>query len=216
MMLGLVVQAPAQTNNYSQSVNAAIPDGNPTGISSVIQVSGVSGFVSSITVGLNISGGANGDLYAYITHLNDTAAVLLNRVGRTADDAFGYTDAGFTIYLNDLAQFDIHTYGGNGGAPLSGTWQPDGRLVDPQLVLDTSPRTALLSGLNGQSPNGNWTLFIADFAGGQQSTLQSWSLEITSVPEPAAGSILLAACLLSPFFTLLRARRKRQPCRYSE
>jgi hypothetical protein len=34
------------------------------------------------------------------------------------------------------------------------------------------------------NPNGTWTLFIADLSGGEQSTLVSWSLDITAVPEP--------------------------------
>ncbi len=32
-------------------------------------------------------------------------AVLLNRVGRASDDAFGYDDSGFQVTLNDLAPF---------------------------------------------------------------------------------------------------------------
>jgi hypothetical protein len=37
---------------------------------------------------------------------------------------------------------------------------------------------------NGQNPNNAWTLFFADTDPGGQTTLNSWSLNITAVPEP--------------------------------
>jgi hypothetical protein len=41
-------------------------------------------------------------------------------------------------------------------------------------------------GLDG---NGTWSLFLADLSAGNQSTLASWSLDITTVPEPTAIAI---------------------------
>lgn len=50
------------------------------------------------------------------------------------------------------------------------------------------------------NPNGTWTLYFADAVAGDQSTLNSWSLQITAVPEPAtlalavfAGGLAVAA-----------------------
>lgn len=37
----------------------------------------------------------------------------------------------------------------------------------------------------GLNPNDTWTLFFADAAAGDQTALNSWSLQITAVPEPA-------------------------------
>jgi hypothetical protein len=54
------------------------------------------------------------------------------------------------------------------GGPLTGIWTPDGRVVDPDLVLNTDPRTALLGSFNGLDPNGEWTLLIADLDTGAQ------------------------------------------------
>ena len=42
-----------------------------------------------------------------------------------------------------------------------------------------------LDALNGLNPNGSWVLFLADLSGGGQSTITSWDLDITAVPEPA-------------------------------
>ena len=49
-----------------------------------------------------------------------------------------------------------------------GKWVADGRTNRPTEVLDTDARPALLSGFNGLDPNGNWTVFVADVAGGRQ------------------------------------------------
>ncbi len=178
---------------YSGPLNQIVPDGNPTGLQSTLNVSGFTENIQSVTVHLNISGGYNGDLYVYLAYGNQSA-ILLNRVGRSAGSPFGYDDAGFSIILSDSGASDVHNYGGVNGGTLTGTWQPDGRAVSPQSVLDSDPRTAMLSTFNGLNPNGSWTLFVADMAGGPDarvSTLTDWSLDIQPVPEPV--NVALAA-----------------------
>ena len=67
--------------------------------------------------------------------------------------AAGYADNGFSFTLADTAAADVHTYrqtvtgneltpisSATPAAPLTGTWQPDGRTADPGTVLTTSPR----------------------------------------------------------------------------
>src|SRR5688572_4755667 len=63
-------------------INTAIPDGNLNGFSDTRTISGIPGSggapqISYVTVALNISGGYNGDLYAYLVH-NSGFVVLLN------------------------------------------------------------------------------------------------------------------------------------------
>jgi subtilisin-like proprotein convertase family protein len=190
----LAVSAQAQlivTNVFEQTVNTLIPDANTTGLTSTQNVSGISiaGGIQRLEVTLNITGGWNGDLYAYLA-FGDGFAVLLNRVGSSSSDPYGYGDAGFNITLSDAATTDIHLYGGNSGTQLVGTFQPDGRNVDPQLVVGTDPQTAMLSSFIGLDPNGTWTLFVADFATGYQSTLVNWSLTVVTVPEPTSLQFL--------------------------
>jgi subtilisin-like proprotein convertase family protein len=187
-----VAPARGQTNLFAATVNQTIADDNPTGLGSIINVSGVAGLITDVTVNLNISGGYNGDLYCYLSY-GDGQVVLLNRVGKTSSDPFGYSDAGFNITLDDAAAADIHNYGGNNGDLLTGVWQPDGRAMDPQNVVDTDARTTSLSLFENETPNGQWELFVADMAGGTDttSTLVSWSLEVVTVPEP--GSLALLA-----------------------
>jgi hypothetical protein len=164
-----------------------IPDGNPGGLTTTIDVSGLYSQTTDVNVNLNVSGGASGDWYAYLSY-GGTTAVLLNRVGKTTTDALGYDDTAFVITLNDQASqtTDIHLYRTVQNYSITGgaEWRPDARNVDPQHVLDTSDRTAFLSSFSNKDPNGTWTLFFADMAGGEQATLNGWSLEVEAVPEP--------------------------------
>ena len=170
------------------------------GLSEKVAVSGAGGVwnITDVQVTLHLTGGYNGDLYAYLVH-GDGFAVLLNRVGvgLAQGDAFGYGNAGMDITLaTGGANGDIHWYG---GATLpSGTYQPDGRLLDPLSVpnlFDGAPRNANLDSFTGLDPNGDWTLFIADVsAGGGQTTALSRGLVINAItPVPEPGDMALAA-----------------------
>jgi subtilisin-like proprotein convertase family protein len=186
--------AAQQHYSFTDTVNTAIPDANPNGLFSSINVAGIPGEISNVTLSLNISGGYNGDLYAYLSSDNGGFTVLMNRVGRTGANPIGYSDAGFDVTFSDFATSDVHTYGGNGGNELTGTWQPDARNIDPQLSVDADPRTAFLSSFDNRTPNGTWVLFVGDFANESQSTLVTWTLNFDAVPEPSSLS-LFAVCL---------------------
>jgi hypothetical protein len=197
----------AQAAVYSQTFSGGfanggvIPDGNAAGWSDSQNVSMGSGLlISSVTVGLNVSGGYDGDLYAYLSYTPTAGggsgfAVLLNRVGMTSGNPFGSSASGFTITLSDLNPTDIHMASAPAGAPISGAFAPDGRNVNPQLSYDTTPRTATMSSFNNLDANGTWTLFFSDMSSGGQSTLTSWSLAITAIPEPVTTALGLFAGL---------------------
>ena len=187
------------------NINRSIPDNSALGLTDARAIAVDFTSILSVTISLTISGDFNGDLYAQVTH-GSGFSVLLNRVGRTAGNEFGYDDTGMDITFSDsAASGDVHVYRttlfGNENTPvagmLTGVWAPDARITDPDTVLATDPRTALLSSFNGSNPNGTWTLFIADASGGGQSTLQKWSVSIEGVPEPAAVLFaIIGGCLL--------------------
>jgi subtilisin-like proprotein convertase family protein len=208
VLLAGTVSASAQHYSFTNSTSASVPDANPNGIFSTIDVSGIPGTITDVTLSVNISGGYNGDLYAYLSGDNGGFSVLLNRVGRTDSDPTGYSDPGMDILFSDSAAGDVHLYGGNSGAPLTGTWQPDARNTDPQLALDTDPRTAPLSSFDNRNPNGTWVLFLGDFANESQSTLVSWTLNIDAVPEPSSASLLMIGLAI---FWAMRRRVSRGP-----
>ena len=202
---GLIVWAAAaraQTSetNFTFSVNQTVPDANVNGLSLMTNLSIAGGTISDVTVSLDISGGYNGDLYAFLAGPHGGFAVLLNRVGvSNSATAFGYANHGFDIVLSDAAASDVHYYQStgyslNGNGQLTGTWMPDGRYLDPKsapsLFGSTAP-SALLGSFNGTDPNGGWTLFLADLSTGSQSQLISWSLDIITVPEPSVWALAI-------------------------
>jgi len=153
-----------------------IPDDNPNGWSDTRTVSDIPAglTIGTVAVTFTINGGWNGDLYGYLSH-NGVLIPLLNRVGQGTGSeptyTFGYGNAGFNnVTLADGAGVNIHNYGGL-GVP-TGTYVPD------------SGGLSFAGVFGGGNPDGDWTLFVADLSGGSQSTLVSWSLGITAVPEP--------------------------------
>ena len=193
------------------TVNAVVPDNNQNGLATAFTLSGVSGAISSVTVSVDITGGFNGDLYAYLAGPNGGFAVLLNRSGVGSTSTYGYGNAGFNIMFSDAAANDVHNYQNFGpsysGGQLQGTWQPDGGNINPQSSPASFPagQTAMLSSFAGTDANGTWVFFIADLSPGGQSTLQNVVLSIMTVPEPSTTAFLALGLLALK----LLPRRKR-------
>jgi subtilisin-like proprotein convertase family protein len=200
-LLGVAQGQTYTTNVSSTTVNTPVPDGSTVGIASSANISGALGLISSVSVSLDITGGYNGDLYAYLTGPSGQIAILLNRSGLSGSDPFGYSDPGFNITLSDGSP-NIHDYQlpiddatYNGDGQLTGTWAPDARNIDPQSsgatfdATDPNPAADLSSFVNGNA-DGNWTLFVADLSAGGQATLVSWGLTVVTVPEPQTWLLL--------------------------
>ena len=207
-------QAAVVVCNWSGS--QSVPDNNPSGVAFSFNVSDPAIAITAITVTLDIAGGFNGDLYAYLSH-GDGFAVLLNRVGRTAANELGYSNPGFAVTLSGSAPADLHLYQANspfynGNNQLTGLWAADGRDVDPGssgAAFDGAARDATLSIFHSLNPNGDWTLFFADVSAGGISTLNSLSVEITAVPEPKETVVVVTMVLVGlGLFRKLHIRSK--------
>lgn len=221
IILGLLLAAsvataqPFTTTSYTNTPAALLPDNDPSGLASSFVVSGLAGVITNIQVTLDITGGFNGDLYAYLVSPTGQLVVLLNRSGVSASSTYGYGDAGLNITLDSTAGLgyqNIHDYQTSvvpgSGSQLTGIWAPDGRNLDPASagsVFDaTSPSTAL-SDYFGADPNGTWRFFIADLSLGGQSTVQSVALNIvTAVPEPQTWGLVASGLVVA----LLAQRRQ--------
>lgn len=196
ILAGLLMESAAHASLFNSGmIGLAIPDDSSIGITDTITVSGVDGSITNISVSVDIGatdGGYafNGDLYLYLQH-GDNLSILLNRVGKTAANPYGYGDNGFDVIFT-LTGADIHSADFSGG-PATGVWGADGRLVDPDLVLDTDARSALLDVFLGSQANGDWTLFAADMAGGGTAKLNNWSLTVEAIPEPMVLSFVAIA-----------------------
>jgi len=190
------------TNNTVYNVNQAIPDGDVNGLGVTANITGLSGNIASVTLTVNILGGNNADLYAFLAGPNGGFSILFNRVGLSAANHFGYEDSGFDITLSDTAA-NVHSYQSaaytlNGSGQLTGLWSPDGRNIDPLALpgaFDTAPVNATLNSFVGMDPNGEWTFYFADLSGGGISTVQSLGLTIVTVPEPSTLALTVAGGL---------------------
>jgi subtilisin-like proprotein convertase family protein len=189
---------------YNWAGSQIIPDNNASGVAFSFNISaGEPLVITNVTVDLNIAGGWNGDLYAYLSH-GSGFSVLLNRIGSTATNSGGSGVSGMNIELSDSFLTDIHTALNN---PLTGNFAPDGRNVSPLTARDTDPRTALLNSFNGLDPNGAWTVFFADVSPLSTSTIQNWTVNIgVAVPEPGSLSLVAMAAALG---IIRRARQQR-------
>jgi hypothetical protein len=199
--LGVSLAAHAGIYTFSSgSISQVIPDNQPSGVAYAMSF-GASGLqITDVSVTFTTVGGWNGDLYAYLSH-GDGFAVLLNRVGAPGSSD-GYGTPGFTgITLAMSATTDIH--GVASPTTEGGPYAADGRLV----YTDTA-RNNTLGVFNNMDPNGGWTLFFADRAAVNTSTLTGWSLDITAVPEPVNVAL---GCFAGVFLvvTLIRNRRVR-------
>ena len=178
-------QATVYTTNWNSGfVNGTIvPDNNFSGWSDTRTVSAIpAGTFTSLTVDLQLSGGWNGDLYAYLVH-SSGFSVLLDRVGTGVSgvSAFGYGDAGMNVNLAATGT-SIHQYGGNStfSSTPTGSWLTDNTSGSLASFLSTSP-------------NGTWSLFIADLSGGGVTTVQSWGLQMDIVAVPEVETWVAAA-----------------------
>jgi len=173
------------------NLNRVLPDGNAAGLSEVRSINSTVAAISAVKLKLRIDGEFNGDLYGYLRHIRSgetNYCVLLNRPGRSAAKTVGYADAGLNVTFQQTAA-DVHLYRSftnlPPAMPLNGVWQPDGRAVDPGVVLETSPRTGSLDSFNSIGASGEWTLFLADMESGGTNMLVSWELEITGPTVPS-------------------------------
>ncbi len=172
-LMGIIATLLAMVINAEASLYTvgSIPGDSPLGASftgTYDQASpGVT--VGNLTVTLDVSGGYNGYLYAYLVAPNGTLVSLLNRPGATGGNPFGYSGSGLNVTLSDAATGGVNTTPETSGVVVTGTYQAAGAL----------------SGFNGSAADGTWTLFFADLGqGGGQAELTGWSLDVTAVPEP--------------------------------
>jgi hypothetical protein len=150
--LATPVRAQLVTNTYNFTVNEAIPDNDLAGVSDTQTITPGILSITELIVTLSISGGFNGDYYAYLTH--DTGfAVLLNRAGRTATEDFGYPDSGRTSFR----RISCAPIPGGPGTVLRSP------IETPRCASRTSLRVRSTAARNDTSPppattlHGSWT-----------------------------------------------------------
>jgi len=124
-----------------------------TTIVSLIEASGLTETVADVNVTVNITHAHDEDLDVHLLSPSGTVIELFTDVGGSGNDFAGTT-------LDDEATWPITS----GSAPFVGSYQPEGPLSD----------------LDGEDPNGTWTLYVYDDEWGNEGTLLDWSIAITT------------------------------------
>ncbi|MFL6245050.1 MAG: kelch repeat-containing protein, partial [Thermoanaerobaculia bacterium] len=151
---------------------------------STINVAGVSGTISKVTVSLTgYSHDFAQDVDMLLVAPNGTAIVLMSDAGGTS--AVSGVDLKFDDSANALPAIPFP----------SGTYRPtninDGDGGDGYAPpAPVGPYGSTLSAFNGASPNGTWSLYIVDdFPSSDGGAIAGgWSLTITTVPEDYLAS----------------------------
>ncbi len=146
-----------------------------------------------------------GDLTIKLRSPQGTMVTLLNRPGLPGVPDDGSIIGGdssnlsseFAITYDDNAQSGVFSemmgfgLGSSDfiGDPANGS--PDNYMPFP----DGAEGDLTLSDLHGESASGNWTLYIGDSAAGTTGMLDSWSIELTTIPVPGGFAILGLAAL---------------------
>ena len=182
--------ARASVYNETYTINTYIPNGNPVGVMFSENVSSAElpagSVISGLTVGLNISGGYNGGLVAYIVAPNGALVSLLNQPG-ISSSPFGYGGSGLNVMLSDGSVNNIQSTSETPGSQFTGTYSAAGNL----------------SGVDGSVADGNWTLFFANLSsGGANGELNSFTLNFTAVPEPVGMGLGIFAGLVGLWLCL--------------
>jgi subtilisin-like proprotein convertase family protein len=125
---------------------------------STLTAANLPGIIDAVTVTLNITWPWDGDLTAYLISPAGTRVKLFANVGASGQNFIATT-------LDDQAGTSITA----AAAPFTGTFRPQG----------------LLRVLNGDQPNGTWSLEISNNYAGDSGMLNSWSLHITSAEASA-------------------------------
>jgi subtilisin-like proprotein convertase family protein len=174
--------------NYTVSASGldqVIPDNTPAGVGYSLNFGAGGLSIGDISVTLDIGGGYNGDLYAYLSN----GSILVQLL----DPNPAVSGSGFNSVTLSETGSSIPT-GGSG--PLTGSYIAYGNL----------------SAFNNTDPNGNWTIFFADLSPGDTSTLNGFSVDIAAVPEPTTMALAVFAGVAF-LAGIVRWQWRKQRCR---
>lgn len=183
----LAVALPAAAATYPGPGPITIPDSGPgTPYPSTITVSGVPGVVTRLEVTLTgLSHTYADDVVVVLAGPGGRAVVLLDDRG----GSYGVSDVNLTFSASAAAQVP------DDGPLTSGSYLPSPATGMPSAITPPAPSDAGadLGVFTGTDPNGTWSLYVFDDAGGDVGTLANWSLDIDAgVLADAGGPYTIA------------------------
>ena len=149
----------AGTNSTPQSFDA-------TTLTNTINVTGLTGNICNITCNVQFNHTWASDVDLYLQ--SPTGQII-----ELSTDNGGISATTFNVTFSDAGATNITTWA---GGTVTGTYRPEGTLTIDVLA----PNITTMSGFNGNSPNGIWTLHTRDDAGGDTFNFTSFSLSIAT------------------------------------
>ncbi len=161
---------------FANTNQITIPDvGSAAPYPSTISVSGVTGILAKVSVTLsNFAHTYPHDVTALLVGPNNQKVILMAETGAGP----GVTN--LTLTFDDQAGVTLPDFGQLG----SGVFQPTSYSASPTLPspAPSGPYSSVLSSFAGNSPNGTWSLYIADGnAGDSGAIVRGWRLSLTTV-----------------------------------
>jgi subtilisin-like proprotein convertase family protein len=164
----------APTATFTNVTPVPIPDNNLAGVTSTINVAGAGTSICDVNVTVNITHTFPGDIDLTLTSPSGTTVTLTTDNGGTNDNVFAGTTFNDQADPNSQIPYAVN--------PNITT---DHVYANLTVVTQLTPEEALAA-VNGQDPNGAWTLKVSDDAGIDTGTLNSWSLDIVTCSCAAA------------------------------
>ncbi|WP_339611023.1 M36 family metallopeptidase, partial [uncultured Planktosalinus sp.] len=157
------------TFSDSQTPALAIPDNNPTGVSSTLSIT-ENFSITDLNVDVNVSHNWVGDIIVTIESPAGTTATIIDRPGYTGS-GFGCDENDIIATLDDDATDSVENECEAAVPTINGTFIPNNPL----------------SVFNGENVTGDWIITVSDNASADTGTLNEWALhfsydEISQVP----------------------------------
>ena len=159
---GTVVAGTPVTVN-SGALTVAVPDNSATGVTNSLPVTLPAGAtITGVSVTFNMTHTWASDMVINLGAPNGQILNLVNRRGGSGDN-----------FTNTTISSASTTSLATGTAPFTGTFAADAALnLGPTTFVSTATNFGALYSV----ANGNWTLGMRDYAGGDNGTLTGWSI----------------------------------------
>jgi subtilisin-like proprotein convertase family protein len=185
---------PGSVTVSSGAISIAVPDNTANGVSSNLTVAGIpaNATITGVKVAFTLPHTYCGDMLLNLKAPNNTILALDKYLGGTGNQAGVYPNTGFTNTV--ISSAGVTPLSAASVQPISGTFKPD--LINGAIggVTVQNPAgfvsTATAFSDLYSTPNGTWTLAMADGGPGDVGTLTSWSITIDYTTPGATASPL--------------------------
>jgi uncharacterized repeat protein (TIGR01451 family) len=181
------------TATFTNSLGIIIPDHGPANpYPSTIAISGLTGTVSKVTLGLNaLSHSFPRDVNIVLVNPSGAKVSIMSHTGG------GHVVTNLNLTFDDSAPLSLP----DSATLTSGTFKPTAFApsINFPLPAPAGPAASALSAFNGSNPNGNWSLFVVDDSNGDAGSIAGgWTLSVTTVSTVGPAVNLVATLTDSP------------------